>query len=189
MGFSASLNIKTTLFLKRQDVFLSDKIRFAKFYPSQKNLAPGGEQMKNSQLIFLMAEIRKLAGRPKMEREKRNKKIDARFTQTEYNLVVAMETALGISKTELVRMRLLNGSEKMLLNSRELVRQMDALGAEMGRIGNNINQLARHANRMNLQGEVPTYIAGQFNELFEQYLGSQQRLEVVFRTLIRLAGK
>jgi hypothetical protein len=145
--------------------------------------------MKNSQLIFLMAEIKKLAGRPKSECEKRNKKIDARFTPSEYELVLAMEKTLGISKTELVRMRLLNGSERMLLNTRELISQMDALGAEIGRIGNNINQLARHANIMKLQGEVPAYVAEKFNELFERYLDSQQRLEVVFRKVIRLAGK
>lgn len=136
-----------------------------------------------------MAEYKKGAGRPKSEKEKRSKKIDARFTPSEYDRVTALEIQLGISKTELVRMRLLNDAEKMLINSKELISQMDALGAEMGRIGNNINQLARHANIMKMQGEVPVYIAEKFNDLFEQYLGIQQRLETVFRAVIRLAGK
>lgn len=169
--------------------FCRTKIRFAKFSSCPKESCPSGEERKNSQLIFLMAEIKELAGRPKSTREKRNKKIDARFTQSEYELVLAMERTLGISKTELVRMRLLNGSERMLLNTRELISQMNELGTEIGRIGNNINQLARHANMMKLQGEVPAYVAEKFNELFERYLDSQQRLEVVFRKVIRLAGK
>ncbi|WP_345952972.1 plasmid mobilization relaxosome protein MobC [Mucilaginibacter sp. PAMB04168] len=136
-----------------------------------------------------MADQRKLAERPKLEREKRTRKIDARFTQTEYDLVLTMERTLGVSKTELVRVRLLNGSERMLLNTRELISQMDALGAEMARVGNNINQLARHANIMKLQGQVPYYVAEKFNQLFEQYLDLQQRLEIVFRKVIRLAGR
>ena len=168
---------------------MSDKNSLRKLLSFPKESCPSGVEMKNSQLIFLMTEIKKVAGRPKMVREKRSKKIDARFTPTEYDLVLAMERTLGISKTELVRLRLLNGSERMLLNTKELIGQMDTLGAEMGRIGNNINQLARHANMMKLQGQVPGYVVEKFNLLFEQYLGNQQRLEVVFRKVIRLAGK
>jgi len=169
--------------------FCRTKFRFAKILSIPKESCPSGEEMKNSQLIFLMAELKKVAGRPKKEREKRVRKIDARFTQTEYDLVLAMETTLGITKTELVRVRLLNGSERMLLNTRELISQMDVIGAEMGRIGNNINQLAKHAHIMRLSGEMPVYIAEKFNALFEDYLDSQRRLEVVFRKIIRLAGK
>ena len=169
--------------------FCRTEFRFAKILPIPKESCPSGEEMKNSQLIFLMAEIKKVTGRPKKEREKRVKKIDARFTQTEYELVLAMEKTLGISKTELVRLRLLNGSERMLMNTRELIGQMDVLGAEMGRIGNNINQLAKHANIMRFNGEIPVYVAEKFNALFEEYLDSQRRLEVLFRKLIRLAGK
>ena len=169
--------------------FCRTKFRFAEILFIPKESCPPGEKKKNSQLIFLMAELKKIAGRPKKDREKRVKKIDARFTQTEYELVLGMEKTLGISKTELVRLRLLNGSERMLMNTRELIGQLDIIGAEMGRIGNNINQLAKHAHIMRLNGEMPIYVAEKFNALFEEYLDSQRRLEVVFRKLIRLAGK
>ncbi|MDT3401267.1 plasmid mobilization protein [Mucilaginibacter terrae] len=169
--------------------FCRTKFRFAEIFSIQKESCPSGEEMKNSQLIFLMAEFKNLTGRPKKEGERRSKKIDARFTQTEYELVLAMEKSLGITKTELVRLRVLNGSRRMLMNTKELISQMDALGAEMGRIGNNINQFAKHANIMRMSGDVPVYVLEKFNSLFGQYLDVQQRLETVFRKVIRLAGK
>jgi hypothetical protein len=136
-----------------------------------------------------MGGSRKLAGRPQLKTGKRSKKIDARFTEEEYNLVISMETELGISKTELVRMRLLNNAGNIVVNSRELLRHLDSIGAEMGRSGNNINQLAKHANTLKLQGELSPFVAAKFNELLGDHIKICQLLEVALRKIIRAMGK
>jgi hypothetical protein len=136
-----------------------------------------------------MADFKKLKGRPELKGGKRNKKIDTRFTQDEYDQVLALEKELGINKTELVRMRVLNDAQKIVLNSRELLKHLDAIGAEMGRAGNNINQLARHANTLKLQGALTPAIIIKFNDLMDGYIRIQASLEMALRRIIRAMGK
>lgn len=132
-----------------------------------------------------MGDLKRLQGRPKLKEGRRTKKIDARFTEEEYNLILSMEKELGISKTELVRIRVLNKAARIVINSRELLKLLDQVGAEMGRSGNNINQLARHANTLKLQGSLPPSVASKFNELLETHIRIYQELEVSLRKIIR----
>ena len=74
-----------------------------------------------------------------MKEGKRTQKIGARFTQSEYEQILALEKQLGVSETELVRMRLLNNNARHIINAKEFIAGSDHIGAEMGRIGNNIN--------------------------------------------------
>jgi hypothetical protein len=136
-----------------------------------------------------MGDFKRLAGRPQLEGGKRIKKIDARFTEDEYADIVALEQELGISKTELVRMRVLGNAKKVVVNSRELIRHLDDIGAEMGRIGNNINQLAKHANILRLRGMLNGSVVAHFNELLESYIKCQQGLETALRKIIREMGR
>ena len=80
-----------------------------------------------------MGDFKKLNGRPKLKEGGRSKKIDVRFTETEYKVVLELEKELGISKTELVRMRVLNNAGNIVINARELLGLLDDIGAEMGR--------------------------------------------------------
>ena len=128
-------------------------------------------------------------GRPQMETGKRTKKIDVRFTEEEYQIIINLESALGISKTELLRRRTLVDGAATVVNARELIKNLDVIFAEMGRIGNNINQLAKHANTLKLQGRVSPMIAELFNNYFQQYLQIQHQLEITLRKVIRLIGK
>lgn len=135
-----------------------------------------------------MAELKKLTGRPKLKEGKRTKFINVRFTVDEYSEVTELEKELGISKTELIRVRILSDAKKTVINARTLIKYLDSVGAEMGRIGNNINQLAKHANTLNLQGATDPVIIEQFNQLFKEYIHSQQQLEVSLRKIIRAMG-
>lgn len=130
-----------------------------------------------------------LTGRPLMKEGKRTRKIGARFTQLEYDQLVALEKQLGISETELVRMRLLNDNAKSIVNAKDFISGIDRLGADMNRVGNNINQLARHANSLKLAGSLQPAVVLKFNELFEQYVIIQQSLEITLRKIIRAMGK
>lgn len=120
-----------------------------------------------------------------MKKENRTKKIDARFTEAEYQLVMAMEKELGVRKTDLVRMRLLAGAPAVVLNARELIRSLDSIGAELGHSGNNINQLARYANILNKKRMLSPVVMERFNILFEQYIGHQKNLEAALRSIVR----
>jgi hypothetical protein len=128
-------------------------------------------------------------GRPQLESGKRIKKIDTRFTEDEYNLIVSLEQTLGISKTELLRRRVLNNAGTTIINAKELIISLDNIFAEMGRVGNNINQLAKHANTLKLQGAMSPLLIQQFDAHFLKYLQLQQQLEISLRKVIRLVGK
>jgi hypothetical protein len=136
-----------------------------------------------------MSNSRKLTGRPAMKEGKRTKKIGARVTEAEYEQIAALEKQLGLSETDFVRMRLLNDGNKDIVNGMDLLEKLDQIGAEMGRVGNNINQLAKHANILKLMGRLHPSVLIRFNELFEQYLVIQQSMETTLRKIIRAMGK
>lgn len=118
--------------------------------------------------------------------EKRTKKIDARFTEDEYKLVLEMEQTLGIRKTDLVRNGLLENSKPVIINAKELIRHLDKAGSELNRSGNNINQLARYANSLNKKDILSPVVVERFNILLGQYLDNQKDLETVLRKIIRM---
>jgi len=128
-------------------------------------------------------------GRPPMVCGKRDKKIDVRFTGDEFELILKLEKTLGISKADLIRNRTLTGSDRVIVNAEQLIGSLDLLGTEMGRAGNNINQLAKYANGLNRQGILSVVVAERYNILLGNYLELQKRLEMLLRKMIRLAGK
>jgi hypothetical protein len=131
----------------------------------------------------------KLRGRPQMESGRRTKKIDARFTEAEYQLITGMEKELGISKTDLIRLRLLDDAQKIVVNATAMIGRLDSIGAEMGRSGNNINQLAKYANVLNKQGILSAAVCERLTILLEQHNGLQKEMTVALRQLIRQLGK
>lgn len=118
--------------------------------------------------------------------EKRTKKIDARFTEEEYKLVLEMERTLGIRKTDLVRNGLLKNGHSVIINAKELIGQLEKAGAEIGRSGNNINQLARYANMLNKKDILSPVVTERFNILLARYLENQKDLETALRKIIRM---
>ena len=135
-----------------------------------------------------MPEDPKRKGRPPKKEGKRTFKIDVRFTEEEYKLISAMELALGISKTALVRSRLLHDGTGILINAKDVIRELNSIGAELGRSGNNVNQLAHYANILNRKGILSPFVAEQFNLLFGDHLKRRAELDISLRKIIRLLG-
>ncbi|WP_158826954.1 plasmid mobilization protein [Mucilaginibacter lacusdianchii] len=129
---------------------------------------------------------KKRPGRPEMLSGKRNKIIKAKLTEEEFQQLLALEKEVGINRTELIRIRVLHQSNKVFLNAKTLLQQLDALGAEMGRSGNNINQLARHANALHHYGNLDETIVREFNLLLRNYLHLRSETEKTLRQIIRL---
>jgi len=136
-----------------------------------------------------MPNKRKKPGRPQKTEAKRTKKIDVRFTEEEYKTVAALEETLGISKTELVRERLLHGARLTIMNAKELIGELDKIGTELGRSGNNINQLARYANTLNKKNVLSPQVVEQFNRLSAEHAESQRELKIVLRKILWALGR
>lgn len=127
-------------------------------------------------------------GRPVKQQDKRIKKIDARFTQEEYDTVLELEKTLGVCKTDLVRARLLQDARLTIVNAKDMIVLLDSIGTEMARCGNNINQLAKYANILKKRGVLSPLVSERFNILFEQYINNQKQLEISLRRVIRMAS-
>lgn len=171
------------------------------FLPANRNLAPDvrsvrtltsrttGEYRNLATQFLLMTAKRNKIGRPQMTEGKRTKKVDARFTEDEYKVILELEKTLGVRKSDLVRSRLLENSPLVMVNAKELIAELDAIGIELGRAGNNINQLARYANILKNRDRLSPVIAGQFNTMLAAYLQNQEKLEKTLRQIVRLIGR
>ena len=132
-----------------------------------------------------MSKNPKRKGRPPKKEGKRTFKIDVRFTEEEYKLILAMELALGTSRTKLIRSRLLHNGTKVVINAKDVIRELNEIGAELGRSGNNLNQLAHYANILNQKNILSPVVVERFNLLLESYLKSRTELDSSLRKIIR----
>lgn len=128
----------------------------------------------------------KQPGRPELKEGKKERFIRARLTEEEYKMLLALEKELGMNHTDLIRHKLLGGQHKQLVNAREVLTRLDVMGAELGRAGNNINQLARHANVLNKRGMLNETLVRDFNLLFREYARIRNNTEKSLRQIIRL---
>jgi len=132
-----------------------------------------------------MERPKKLRGRPALTTGLRNKKIDTRFTEEEFEQILNLETELGIKRTDLVRMRMLQGSKQIVVNAKSFIDQLDAIGMHMGRTADNITQLACYVESLDRKNASSTDLINRYNLLLEKYNRSQQSLEITLRKIIR----
>lgn len=116
---------------------------------------------------------------------KRTHLIKAKLTDEEFTKLLEIQKASGMNRMELIRRRVLGGGAVVAVNTAELLTALDTIGAELGRAGNNINQLARHANVLNRQGRLAPEVVAEFNRLFTDYIHTQRELEKNIRGLLR----
>ena len=125
-------------------------------------------------------------GRPALVYGKRSKKIDVRFTEEEFDLIVAMEKASGLKKADLIRKKLLVEGKRIVVDSKAVMDCLDAVGLELSRAGNNINQLARYANILNKDGLLSVVVADRLLLELQKYNNIKMDLQRLMRKLIRL---
>jgi hypothetical protein len=136
-----------------------------------------------------MDDKNRLKGRPPLQGGRRNKKIDVRFTDEEYKQILAMEQEFRMPKADLIRLRVLKDSGMIITSSRELIKELDRIGGEIGRCGNNINQLAHYSNIMQLKDILDPETTVRFNRLLREYIRNQASLEITLRKVIRAIGR
>jgi len=122
------------------------------------------------------------------ETQKNNRvyRFELRLTENEKAQFLALEKSLGINRSEIVRNRVLSHSSRILVDSKTILQMLDTLGSELGRSGNNINQLARHINTLKLQGKLEPNELSRFPSLIADYIKYQRQIEQEFRNLMRL---
>ena len=111
--------------------------------------------------------------------------IKAKLTDEELKALIEIQKNSGLNRMELIRRRVLGKGAPVIINVNELLHSLDAIGTELGRAGNNINQLARHANSLNKLGRLNEDIVINFNNLFSTYIHRQQELEKQLRNILR----
>lgn len=116
----------------------------------------------------------------------RTKRFEIRLTEDEFNQLLNLEKQLGVNRTEIIRIRGLHNLHKVLVDGKQVLTALDAIGAELGRSGNNINQLARHANMLNHHGLLTESVVMEFNRLFRDYIRIRGDTEKTLRQIIRL---
>lgn len=113
-------------------------------------------------------------------------RFELRLTKAEKEQFLSLEKSLGLNRSEIVRNRVLSHSSKILVDSKTILQMLDTLGSELGRSGNNINQLARHINTLKLQGRLEPGELSRFPSLIADYIKYQRQIEQEFRNLMRL---
>ena len=107
-----------------------------------------------------------------------------RFTESENNDLLSIAETLGLSVAELLRSKGLR-TKNQVVNGVNLIASLDKIGAELGRSGNNINQLAKHANTLNKMGKVDQAVMTRFNILFSDYIIAKREIQIALRKIIR----
>ena len=129
--------------------------------------------------------MKKTAGRPELKTGKKTKYLQARLSEEEYQMLVTTAKELNLSQTELIRARVLNNNQSLLINAKEAIQTLDKISMELNRAGNNINQIARYTNSLKLLEKEDNAILKQFNSLFSNYINTQQDLEKALRKIMR----
>ncbi len=131
---------------------------------------------------------RKKSGRP-AKVNRRERRIFIRLSHEELERLLFLENETGSNRSSLFRTMVLNNSNKVFLNARELLKMLNVISGEIGRIGNNINQLARYSNIVSKSSNVSAGVVTNFNELMMEYLLIEQDLHKAFRDIYRLMSK
>lgn len=124
--------------------------------------------------------------RTETPKSKRVCRFELRLTENEKAQFLALERSLGINRSEIIRNRVLSHPSRTLVHSKTILQMLDTLGSELGRSGNNINQLARHINTLKLQGKLEPGELSRFPSLIADYIKYQRQIEQEFRNLMRL---
>lgn len=128
-------------------------------------------------------------GRLPLKGECKSKIVQARVTEEEFRFLHKQATDVGLTMTTLIRNKVLGTQKQQVVNAKDLLQQLDAIGTEIGRTGNNINQLARHANALVKHQKSPISTLDDFIPLFQSYIQQQNRLEKHLRKLLRMMAK
>lgn len=131
--------------------------------------------------------MRNKGGRPVKHEGQKIKQAHLRLTEDQHKSLLEIEKNTGINRTELFIKRVLD--DQKFLITKEVVVTLAELGGALGKVGNNINQLAKHANIASKNNALSPEIFEEQSKLLMQYLEYQTEIHKVLRQMYRVMKK
>lgn len=127
---------------------------------------------------------KKRGGRPRLsETEKQATQINIRCSIEQYNQIKTTAKDSGLSVTDYLLKRALNN--KIVYNYNILIDELNSVGTEFSRAGNNINQLAKHANSLNKIGKLDKSLIERMNLVMVDYTKKYDDMRSMLRSIRR----
>lgn len=122
----------------------------------------------------------------KETQENRTHKITFRLNDREVKFLDEFSQSTGISRSDTLRklIRKIQG-DVTIIKTDKLLKTLNILAAEQGRVNNNINQLAKHANQYSKVTDLDPKIFAQFNSLLARHLDYQEEINRTFRKIYK----
>lgn len=122
----------------------------------------------------------------KETKENRTHKITFRLNEEEVKFLDDFSNSAGISRSDILRnlIRKIQG-DASIIKTDKLLKTLTDLAAEQGRVNNNINQLAKHANQYSQVREIDPRVFAQFNKLLARYLDYQEEMNRTFKKIYK----
>ncbi len=122
----------------------------------------------------------------KDSQENRTHKITFRLNDQEVKFLDEFSSSAGISRSDTLRnlIRKIQG-DATIIKTDKLLQTLNELAAEQGRVNNNINQLAKHANQYSRVEDLDPKLFSRFNSLLARYLDYQEDMNRTFRKIYK----
>ena len=122
--------------------------------------------------------------------ENKQRQIHVRCTDEEYLILKNKAKEAGCRNiSEYVRNRTLNDGG-VILDAKTLVKELNVIGASVGRVGNNINQVVKAINANEKAGNAikDSHLA-ELNAFYKEYMMYLKRINKSFKTILKLFRK
>tara|TARA_R110002111_G_scaffold248537_1_gene312275 strand:- start:1238 stop:1618 length:381 start_codon:yes stop_codon:yes gene_type:complete len=118
--------------------------------------------------------------------ENKTHKITFRLKEQEAKFLDDFAGSAGISRSDTLRnlIRKIQG-DASIIKTDKLLNTLSDLAAEQGRVNNNINQLARHANQYHKVSDLDPKVFVRFNTLLNWHLDFQEDMNRTFRKIYK----
>ncbi|WP_026715228.1 plasmid mobilization protein [Flavobacterium daejeonense] len=132
--------------------------------------------------------MKKKVGRPELEEEdKATEIIKFRCSKSEKDILKKNAKSYNLSLSQYLIKKGLD--EKIISNRIELISSLDALNLEIHKGGNNINQLAKHANRIKNVGGLDQSLFLNFSFLLSDYVKKVESIKSIINSIYRELSK
>ncbi|WP_286850679.1 MULTISPECIES: plasmid mobilization protein [Sphingobacterium] len=114
---------------------------------------------------------------------KRTAEIKIRCLDQEKEKIRSLSKMHGLNMSDYILKAALD--QKTWGNYKELHAELHRIGTEFSRAGNNINQLAKHANALNKIGRLDKTIIEQLNLILTDYVKENEAVRIILRKIVR----
>lgn len=116
----------------------------------------------------------------------RSHKISFRLNEEEVRFLDGFSKDVGVPRSDLIRrlIRKIQGNPQ-IIKTDQLLKTLSELAAEQGRVNNNINQLAKHANQFSKVADLHPKVFAQFNLLMTRYLDTQDEMNRILKKIYK----